>query len=333
MAFLEALKGDNTGPLPVWWMRQAGRYLPEYRALKQKHSFWTMSHIPELVHQITMQPLQRYPLDAAILFSDILTPLEYMGVPFAFTEQGPKCQSSGDIPSQIKDLHPEKDMSFVGESITRLKQDLKVPLIGFIGAPFTLASYLIEGGGSKDFHQTRRVFWSSPLKFQKFLDILTESLRNYVQYQIQSGVQAIQIFDSWGGVLGANEYKKWVVPSLQRLIEGLSVPVIFYVQPTGTLLPAIAELGINCLSCDWRMPIYEVADTLKSLGRSDISLQGNLDPLIFTLDDKRVEPFVLELLGGITKFDLRRKCIVNTGHGLIPTTNIKCGGKSGGIGA
>lgn len=220
--FIDALNQKNIGHIPVWFMRQAGRYLPEYMKIKESSTFRKMSHTPEIMAEVTLQPLKRYDLDAAIMFSDILTCLEYMGSPFEFTDHGPKLSSHG--PEALENLTElkVKDLSFVGEGIGLIKKELKhKPVIGFIGAPFTLASYLIEGGTSREFMSTRQFAFNNPKKFLAAMDHLSTQLSKYVHYQIESGVNAVQIFDSWGGVLGREEYQKFVFPSLERLVQNM----------------------------------------------------------------------------------------------------------------
>jgi uroporphyrinogen decarboxylase len=328
--FIDALNQKNIGHIPVWFMRQAGRYLPEYMKIKASSTFRKMSHTPEIMAEVTLQPLKRYDLDAAIMFSDILTCLEYMGSPFEFTDHGPKLSSHGpDALENLTELKV-KDLSFVGDGIGLIKKELKhKPVIGFIGAPFTLASYLIEGGTSREFMSTRQFAFNNPKKFLAAMDHLSTQLSKYVHYQIESGVNAVQIFDSWGGVLGREEYQKFVFPSLERLVQNIAgkVPIILYAQPTFHLLPLFSRLEVSALSVDWRQPISEVAATLKKLGRNNVSFQGNIDPVVMTLGYNEAKPYAEMILKDVKKAGIRDRFIFNVGHGFTPKTNTETVGE------
>lgn len=329
--FLKAVARKNTDHLPVWFMRQAGRYLPEYMKLKDKHDFRTRTHTPELMTEITLQPIRRYPLDAAIMFSDILTCLEFMGAEFDFTGEGPKLAGAG-VPV-LKKLRPLKveDMKFVADGIRSIRNGLgETPLIGFVGAPFTLASYIIEGGTSKEFLKTRKFMLEEPSEFLRCMDLLADSVGRYLQYQVEAGVQAVQIFDSWVGFLSLDTYEEMILPSIQKIVKMVHTtgkPVILYSQPTEHLLPALAKSGADVLSVDWRSSISRIATRLKELGVENISLQGNLDPVVTTLNFEQAKPHVDRLLKDIESSGFRSKFIFNVGHGVSPMTNPETVGK------
>ncbi len=320
--FLSALKQENKSHLPVWFMRQAGRYLPEYMELKKHSSFREMSHTPELIKEVTLQPLRRFPLDAAILFSDILTCLEFMGSTFEFTDHGPKLKDHGaHVVKKLKELTPEKDLNFVGEGLKLIKNSLQdQALIGFAGAPFTLISYLVEGGTSKDFLETKRFMMSEPESFSLAMNHLSTQIANYLIFQIQSGADCVQIFDSWVGILSYEQYKRHILPHMQNLIQKIhertSAPVILYSQPTTHLVELLAETGADCLSVDWRLNIYEISKKIPQ----NISLQGNLDPLATTLNWKEAAPYVEDVLIQARRAEILDRFIFNVGHGVTPQT-------------
>jgi uroporphyrinogen decarboxylase len=339
--YLDAAAGKNTGKIPVWFMRQAGRYLPEYQELRKKHDFRTMSHTPELICETTLQPLRRYNVDAAILFSDILTCLEYMGAPFKFEESGPKLSDHGPRAlTSLKALNPAEDMKFVGDGIKLICQHLNQshsskPLIGFVGAPFTLASYLVEGGTSREFFETRKMMFSHKKEFMAALDLLAESVSNYLIYQVQCGVKAVQVFDSWVGTLSLEQYREFIFPSVKKIVTNFkqnplckNVPLTLYSQPTTHLLPALVATGADVISVDWRQEISTVAEQLdqsvsnyfEDMPSKSISIQGNLDPLITTLPWREAERHVLKLLASAREAKILDRWIFNVGHGVNPET-------------
>ncbi|MBX9769296.1 MAG: uroporphyrinogen decarboxylase [Bdellovibrionales bacterium] len=325
--FISALRGKNTGKIPAWFMRQAGRYLPEYRELRKSHDFRTMSHRPDLISEVTLQPMRRYPLDAAILFSDILTCLEYMGSTFKFEENGPVLKEHGPHALQsLGTLNAEKDMAFVGEGIARINKELTDrPLIGFVGAPFTLASYLVEGGTSREFGEVRKFMFQEPEAFKKSMDHLAIQIGQYLKYQISCGVSAVQIFDSWVGFLSLDQYESLILPSMQKMIalvkEG-GVPVILYSQPSAHLIPALARTGADAFSLDWRQKLSRMAAVLDS-HKPGRALQGNLDPLATTLDWKQCKPHAEKILQDVMEGGLRKRFVFNVGHGVTPETKTE----------
>ncbi len=323
MSFLSALAQKNSGRLPVWFMRQAGRYLPEYQALRKKYDFRTMSHDPKLICETTMTPFARYDLDGAIMFSDILTCLEYMGSAFHFGADGPVLEDHGpQILSRLTPLNPSQDMAFVGEGIRLAKKELgSKPLIGFAGAPFTLISYLVEGGTSREFTDTRMFIYERPEEFQKTLNLLGESIAEYLLYQISCGADAVQIFDSWVGILPHTVYKDLVAPTMSKLItkvKSAGKPVILYSQPTSHLVKTLSEFAPTALSVDWRESLSDVVNKIKP--ENVPTLQGNLDPIVTTLEWDKAKPYVVELLEEVSRLNLRKQYIFNVGHGVTPET-------------
>ena len=322
--FIQALRGKNTAKIPTWFMRQAGRYLPEYRELRKSHDFRTMSHRPDLIAEVTLQPMRRYPLDAAIMFSDILTCLEYMGSTFKFEEHGPVLKEHG--PQALKNLgtlNAAKDMSFVGEGIEKITHEMKDrPLIGFVGAPFTLASYLVEGGTSREFGEVRKLMFQDPEGFKKSMDHLAIQIGQYLKQQVAWGVSAVQIFDSWVGFLSLDQYESLVLPSMQKmiaLVKESGAPVILYSQPTGHLLPALARTGADAFSVDWRQRLSRVAAVLDSQ-KPGRAVQGNLDPLATTLPWEACRPHAQRVLEDVIEGGLRKRFVFNVGHGVTPET-------------
>lgn len=325
--FINAIKGQNTKTIPVWFMRQAGRHLPDYMKLKAKYTFREMSQTPELIKEVTLLPFKQYNLDAAIMFSDILTCLEYMGSLFEFTETGPKLENFGpNALTSLNSFNPEKDLHFVGEGLQLIKKELKgKPIIGFIGAPYTLASYILEGQGSKDFKTTRIFLKKNPKEFEKALDILAENLSKYLSFQARSGVSAIQIFDSWGGFLDLKTYTKHILPSLKKLISTFknqhNTPVILYAQPTHHLLPALIQSGADAISVDWRKNMGDYFKEVDDLSDKKFTLQGNIDPISMTLPFEDIEEDLLSLLNSVKERDALNRFIFNVGHGLTPNTS------------
>lgn len=330
-SFLNALEQKNQSNIPVWFMRQAGRYLPEYLSIKAEYDFKTRTHTPDLMSEITLQPLSRYPLDAAIMFSDILTCLEFMGAEFDFTSGGPKLAKPGiDTLLQLKSLNTD-DMSFVYEGIQKIKLNLNnTPLIGFVGAPFTLISYIIEGGTSKDFINTRKYMLEQSENFSQSMSLITDSVCRYLKEQKNSGVNAVQVFDSWVGVLSLDEYEIFILPHMQRLINELknsAIKVILYSQPTYHLLPALCKLQPNALSVDWRRDLKSYYQEINKYSSQDISIQGNLSPIVTTLEWEKAKNYVDQILLDVKELNIRDRFIFNVGHGVSPQTKPETIGK------
>ena len=317
--FLAAALGRPTERVPVWFMRQAGRSLPEYRALRERHDILEICRNPELATEVTLQPVRRLGVDAAILFSDIVVPIEAMGIDLDIKPGvGPviaePIRSGADV-ERLRPLEPQSDVPFVLEAIRELTGKLgDKPLIGFGGAPFTLASYLVEGGPSRNHLRTKALMYGEPETWHKLMDRLSEGVLAYLRAQIEAGVQAIQLFDSWVGHLSAPDYITYVLPSVQRILGGLdgTVPRIHFGVGTGHLLEAMAGAGVEVMGIDWRIPLDEARRRLP-----DVALQGNLDPAVCFAPPAVVEDRVHEVLergGG-------RGHIFNLGHGVLPDTD------------
>lgn len=306
--------------VPVWFMRQAGRSLPEYRALREHNDILQICRNPELAAEVTLQPVRRLGVDAAILFSDIVVPLQAMGVELDIVPGvGPVIQSPirtvGDV-DRLQPLEPPQGVPFVLETIERLVADLDVPLIGFGGAPFTLASYLVEGGPSRNHERTKALMYGEPETWNKLMDRLSEGVLAYLRAQVHAGAQAVQLFDSWVGALGPREYEAHVLPAVERILGGLSdldAPRIYFGVNTSELIPLMARAGADVIGVDWRVPLSEAR---RRVG-PDVALQGNLDPSVCFAPLQVVEQKTLEVLeegGG-------RGHVFNLGHGVLPGTD------------
>jgi len=321
--FLRACRREPVDATPVWLMRQAGRYMPEYRALRERHSMLELCRTPELAVQVTLQPLEAFELDAAILFSDLLIPLDPLGLPFDFQAgEGPVVEkpigSRADVEA-LRRFEPRKELSMVLEAIRMLRTELSVPLIGFAGAPFTLASYAIEGGRSSHFAKTKGLMYSEPETWHLLASLLADVVGDYLRAQVEAGVQAVQVFDSWIGALDEADYREFVFPHVKRIFDGLAdldVPTIHFGTATGHLLAAQREAGGTVIGVDWRTPLDEGWER----AGLDVAIQGNLDPtLLFAPRDRllaRVDD-VLRRVGG------RPGHIFNLGHGILPGTPVE----------
>ncbi|MBN2332971.1 MAG: uroporphyrinogen decarboxylase [Deltaproteobacteria bacterium] len=322
--FLQACRRQAVDCTPVWMMRQAGRYLPEYRALREKYSFWQMCKQPELAVEVTLQPLRRMELDAAILFSDILVPLEGMGAGFEFIEsRGPvldhPIRTAADV-DRLTVIDAREVVPFVMEAIGMLRRELtgKVPLIGFSGAPFTLASYLVEGGGSKQYQHIKTMMYAEPELFHRLMDKITAVVISYLSAQIEAGAQVIQLFDSWVGCLNPADYREYVFPYSQKIFQALApynVPMIHFANQAATFLDLVRDAGGDILGIDWRI---DLATAWKIIGE-DRGIQGNIDPITLFAPigeiRKRVKGILDQAAG-------RPGHIFNLGHGILPTTPI-----------
>ena len=317
--FLKACRGEKVNYTPVWMMRQAGRYLPEYQKVRSKLTFLELCKSPDLAAEVTIQPVDILGVDAAILFSDILIPLEAMGLTLEFHEnRGPV------FPDPVRDQlsvdhliipEPVEHLDFVLETIRILRRELaqKVPLIGFAGAPFTLATYLIEGGTSKFFFNTKKMMFSEPELYGALLEKITACTSLYLKAQAAAGAQALQIFDSWAGVLAPEDFARYALPYVQRIIADLKdvtdVPIIYFANNGATLLALSKTTGADVLGLDWRV---DIAKAVEQLG-PDVSVQGNLDPIALLLPEKELRERVAKILAGATK---ARGHICNLGHGI-----------------
>ncbi|MHB1845821.1 MAG: uroporphyrinogen decarboxylase [Deltaproteobacteria bacterium] len=321
--FLRACRGETTPRPPVWFMRQAGRYLPEYRAIREKHGFLVMATTPELACEVTLQPVRRLGVDAAILFADILLPLAPMGAPFHFAEgEGPVIERPIREPKDIERLRvPDgEELSYVGRTLELVLRELRpeTALIGFAGAPFTLASYLIEGGHSKSFERTKRLMWEAPEAWDSLMNKLALTCLGYLKMQAAHGAQALQLFDSWVGCLSPEDYARSVLPHTRRIFQGLAegptaeVPTIHFGVDTASLLRLQAQAGGDVIGVDWRLPLPEAR---RLVGKAR-PLQGNLDPIALLgspeLALRETRRILDEGRGGPHLF--------NVGHGLVPQT-------------
>lgn len=326
--FLRACRRQPVDRTPVWFMRQAGRYMPEYRAVREKYSLLEICKQPELAAEVTLQPIHALGVDAAILFADILLPVIPLGLGLEFVKgEGPAIakpvRTLADARA-LRPLDPEADLGYVLDAIRLLRRELdsSVPLIGFCGAPFTLASYIIEGGPSRDFTLTKSMMYSAPEVYSTLMQHLASLLSDYIVAQIRAGAQAVQIFDSWVGNLSPQDYERYVLPYSQQVLAAAQtegVPVIHFGTNTSTLLPLMKRAGGSVFGLDWRTPLE---DGWKSLGE-DVAVQGNLDPamLFAPIDEIKAQVHaILQSAGG------RPGHIFNLGHGVLqhtPVENLK----------
>lgn len=323
--FLNACRGEPVPVTPIWIMRQAGRYLPQYRALRERHDFLEMCKTPEVAAEITLLPVDILGVDAAILFSDLVIPLEGMGAELRFVEGGgPTVCDPVRTVEQVRDLRvpdPTDAAPFVLETI-RLANDAlagRVPLIGFSGAPFTLASYLIEGGNSRDFENTKGWLYREPEGFRELLEAIADTVALFLSAQIEAGVHAVQVFDTWAGSLDLQAYRDFALPATVRLIQRIkraNQPVILFANGCATILEAMAESGADVLSIDWRIPLGEAR---RRVG-GKVALQGNLDPCVLMGPPERISErarAILEEVGDAPGH------VFNLGWGVLPATPVE----------
>jgi uroporphyrinogen decarboxylase len=319
--FLMACRREPTPYTPVWLMRQAGRYMKEYRALRKKYSFLEMCKNPELAAQVTLQPIEKFNLDAAIIFSDILIPLEPMGVEFEFAKgEGPVFQhplrEAKDV-ERLRVIEPEEEISFLMKAIQIVRKEIegKIPLIGFSGAPFTLASYVIEGGHSKNYILTKSLMYQDRPTWDALMEKISEVSIRYLNAQIRSGVQALQIFDSWVGCLSPGDYEEYVLPYSKKVMDeiGKGVPLIHFAISNSTLLELMKRAGGDVIGVDWRVNIGEAWARLGY----DVAVQGNLDPVVLLSPVDLIEKNVRKILDSVRN---RPGHIFNLGHGILPNT-------------
>jgi uroporphyrinogen decarboxylase len=317
--FLAALRGDQPTRRPIWIMRQAGRYLPEYRALRERASFHELSHEPELACAATVQPVRRFGFDAAILFSDILTLLEPMGAAFEFTDDGPRLarpvRSEAAIDA-LRVVDPRDELGFVAETIRLVKRELPgTPLIGFAGAPLTLAAYLIEGGGSRDFRTLKTLLYSRPKLLRALLEKLADQVARHLALQIEAGADAVQLFDSWAGALTPRDYVEIALPPVEAILARLrktGVPRILFARGMTSALPQLAASGADALGLDWSV---ELERALALTG--PLPVQGNLDPAVLLGSrDELIRRTRAILRAG----DAAPAHVFNLGHGILPET-------------
>jgi uroporphyrinogen decarboxylase len=319
--FIRACRRQAAPYTPIWLMRQAGRYMPEYRAVRSRYSFLEMCKNSDAAAEVTVRAVEKLGVDAAIIFADILLIVEPLGFGLEFTEgHGPVIQDPVRTPADVErlaDNDAAAECAFVYEALRRAKADLKVPLIGFAGAPFTLASYIIEGGGSRNYIRTKRFMYSEPEAWHTLMRRLSDAVSCYLNEQIAAGADAVQLFDSWVGALAPEDYRRFVQPHVKRLIEALTpdVPVIHFGTGTSGMIELMRDAGGDVIGLDWRI---DLASGWQRLG-ADVAVQGNLDPvaLFAPLDELR------DRVGGIlAAAGGRPGHIFNLGHGILPETPV-----------
>jgi uroporphyrinogen decarboxylase len=321
---IRAARGEAVERTPVWMMRQAGRYLPEYRAVRANTDFLTLCKTQELAVEVSLQPYRILGVDAVIMFSDILIPVEAMGQVVRLTEQkGPELPDPIRSQGQVAHLivpDPIEKTGFVMEIIRTLRKELDgaVPLIGFAGAPWTLAAYMIEGGGSRNYAQVKRMMYAEPGTLHALLDKIADTIILYLNAQIEAGAQVVQLFDSWAGELSPGDYAEFALPYEQKIFESLNgnaAPTILYINGSGTFLEQMATCGADVLSIDWRV---NLEDARARVGQS-LTLQGNLDPCVLLSTPEIITEKARELIragGG-------HRHILNLGHGILPMTPVE----------
>lgn len=320
--FLRACRGEAVPRVPVWMMRQAGRYLPEYRQLRAKHAFLEVCKTPDLAVEVSLQPFRRLNTDAVIVFSDILIVAEAMGLPLELGDTGPNLpqpvRSLADI-RRLKSFDPETDTGFLMEAIRRLTREVgpTVPVLGFAAAPWTLACYMVEGRTREGFATVKSFMYRETQTFRSLLSRIAQATTTYLQAQIRAGAAAVQLFDTWCGELNLHDYIEFALPAVQEIVSGIgkAAPVIYYTKASSHLLLAAADSGADVLSVDWRVDLRELRKTLGPR----IALQGNVDPAVLFAPENviaRVTNDALAGLGGVGH-------ILNLGHGILPDTPIE----------
>ena len=323
---IRACRREPVDRTPVWMMRQAGRYLKDYRDIRQKVSFLELCKNVDLAAEVSLQPLRIVGVDAVIFFSDILIPVEAMGVPVELTDKGPEIAQPVRSLADVQKLHipdPAERVPFVAAILKRLRSELngQVPLVGFSGAPWTLASYMIEGGGSKSFAEIKKMAFGEPSTLRALLDKLASTIIAYLRFQIEAGAQVIQVFDTWAGELTRQDYETFALPVTQKIFAeiGNKVPRILYINGCSTILESMASSGADVLSVDWRIPIAEA----RARVGNRVALQGNLDPCALLGSQANLTATAERILkeAGPTGH------IFNLGHGILPMTpvdNARC---------
>ena len=326
--FLRALLREPVDRTPLWMMRQAGRYLPEYREIRaEAGSFMNLCTNPELACEVTLQPLRRYAMDAAILFSDILTVPDALGLGLYFSEgEGPRFERPISTAAEINALDPARaasELGYVMDAVSLIRKELKgsIPLIGFAGSPWTLATYMVEGGSSKDFAKVKSLAFNEPELMHQLLSKLATSVAAYLSEQIRSGAQAVQIFDTWGGALSHNAYREFslrymteIIEQLPREADGRKVPVIVFTKGGGQWLEAIADCGADAVGLDWTTDIGAARERVGDR----VCLQGNMDPTLLNASPERIREEVAQILNS---FGEGSGHVFNLGHGITPGIN------------
>jgi uroporphyrinogen decarboxylase len=322
--FLKACRREPVDATPVWFMRQAGRYMAEYRALRERHSLLEICRTPDLATEVTLQPVRRIEVDAAILFSDLLLPLEPLGLPFDFVKgEGPQLtrpiESPADI-DRLKIFEPREALSYVLDAIALIQRELggRVPLLGFAGAPFTLASYAIEGGHSATFSRTKALMYGEPEAWHRLCERLAAVVADYLSAQIDAGVDAVQIFDSWVGTLSPGDYREFALPHTKRIFQSIGgrVPTIHFGTGTAAILEDLRDAGGDVIGLDWRIPL-DVA--WQRIGH-ERAVQGNLDPTVLLGPTDRMFSQTDDILA---RAHGKTGHIFNLGHGILPSTPVE----------
>ncbi len=322
--FLAACRREKSSYTPIWLMRQAGRYMEEYRRLRAQHDFLDLCKKPDLAAEITITPVERLGVDAAILFADILLILEPMGVGLEYAKNGGpvihRPVRSGKDVDALKEFAPGKELAFVYEAVKKVAGALgdKVPLIGFAGAPFTLASYLIEGGGSRNYVHTKKLFYAAPQAWHRLMARLAKDVAEYLNCQIAAGAQAVQLFDSWAGCLTPADYEQFVLPHSKAVIDALApgTPVIHFSTGTAGLLKQLRAAGGDVIGVDWRIHL----DDAWALLGDNVAIQGNLDPVALFAAPKEIQARAADILRRAAG---RGGHIFNLGHGVLPDTPVE----------
>lgn len=322
--FVRAAKAQPTERTPVWFMRQAGRYMAEYRAIRKQYSLIEICKKPEVAAQVTIEAAEILKVDAAIIFADLLLPLEVMGLPFHFSAgEGPKIEKPVRTAEDIAGLRTDRaaDLGYVSEAVKLVCKHFgdKLPVIGFCGAPFTLASYMIEGGASRNYLFTKKMMYSAPAAWNELMKKLVAVTAEYSSEQVRAGADTIQIFDSWVGCLSVEDYRRYVLPHVKDLVKRVQksgAPVIYFGTDSATLLPSMQEAGAEVIGLDWRIPL----DTgWQSLGLKG-AVQGNLDPVLLFADWKELKSRAEDILRQAAG---RPGHIFNLGHGILPETPVE----------
>ena len=323
-SFVRACKSQPVERTPVWFMRQAGRYMAEYRAVRKQHSLLEICKKPALAAEVTVAAAEFLGVDAAIIFADLLLPLEVMGLPFHFAAgEGPKVEKPIRAAEDITRLRTDRaaELGYVSEAVKIVARHFRdrVPVIGFCGAPFTLASYMIEGGGSRNYIHTKKMMYSAPAAWSELMTKLVAVTAEYSADQVHAGADTIQIFDSWVGCLSVEDYRRYVLPHVTELVRPLQktgVPIIYFGTETATLLPSMKETGADVVGLDWRIPLDAGWQSLANKG----AVQGNLDPVLLFADWKELRSRAEDILRRVAG---RPGHIFNLGHGILPDTPVE----------
>jgi uroporphyrinogen decarboxylase len=322
--FVRACKAQPVDRTPVWFMRQAGRYMAEYRAVRKKHSLIEICKKPALAAEVTITAAEALGVDAAIIFADLLLPLEVMGLPFRFEAgEGPVIEKPIRAPEDVARLRTDRaaELGYVSEAIRLVCKHFgdRLPMIGFCGAPFTLASYMIEGGGSRNYIHTKKMMYSSPDAWNQLMKKLVSVTSEYATEQVRAGADTIQIFDSWVGCLSVEDYRRYVLAHVTDLVKTLQktgVPIIYFGTDSATLLPSMKETGAEVVGLDWRIPLDQGWGQMNFKG----AVQGNLDPVVLFVDWKEIQPRAEDILRRAAG---RPGHIFNLGHGILPETPVE----------